>query len=105
MGKRIFIDQKWMPMKLGLRFLLFILILSGAVSQKSYGVEKPVVEGVAQTSLKISGVVKDSNGEPVIGANVIVLGATQGAITDVDGKFTLEIAKYGVKIKVSFIGQ
>lgn len=104
MGKRIFIDQKWMPMKLGLRFLLFILILSGAVSQKSYGVEKPVVEGVAQTPLKISGVVKDSNGEPVIGANVIVLGATQGAITDVDGKFTLEIAKYGVKIKVSFIG-
>ena len=35
---------------------------------------------------------KDQSGEPVIGANVVVKGTTNGTVTDVDGNFTLEVS-------------
>ena len=38
-----------------------------------------------------SGVVVDGGGEPVIGASVIQKGTTSGAITDLDGKFTVSV--------------
>ncbi len=40
----------------------------------------------------VQGVVLDSNQEPVIGANVLVKGTTVGTITDIDGRFTLEVS-------------
>lgn len=52
---------------------------------------------------KITGVVKDQNGEPVIGANVSVKGTTIGTITDIDGNFTLEVPDKA-QIHVSYIG-
>ena len=52
---------------------------------------------------KITGVIKDQNGEPVIGANVSVKGTTIGTITDVDGNFTLEVPE-DASIQVSYIG-
>ena len=54
-------------------------------------------------SRKISGTVKDRNGEPVIGANVSVKGTTVGTITDIDGNFMLE-APTDVVIQISYIG-
>lgn len=54
-------------------------------------------------SRKISGTVKDQNGEPVIGANVSVKGTTVGTITDIDGNFMLE-APTDVVIQISYIG-
>lgn len=36
----------------------------------------------------VSGVVKDVTGEPIIGANVVEKGTTNGSITDIDGKFS-----------------
>ena len=54
-------------------------------------------------SRKVSGTVKDQNGEPVIGANVYVKGTTVGTITDVDGNFTLDVPDNAV-ILVSYIG-
>ena len=39
--------------------------------------------------LTVSGQVKDALGEPVIGANVVVKGTTNGAMTDLDGMFTI----------------
>lgn len=50
----------------------------------------------------VKGVVVDTTGEPVIGANVMVKGTTNGTITDIDGKFALNNAK-GMLV-VSFIG-
>lgn len=52
---------------------------------------------------KVTGIVTDSNGEPIIGANVSVKGTTTGTITDIDGHFSLE-AIQGQTILVSFIG-
>lgn len=44
---------------------------------------------ITQQTFTVSGVVTDTNGEPIIGANVIEKGTTNGAVTDFDGKFSL----------------
>ena len=51
----------------------------------------------------VKGIVKDTTGEPIIGANVIVKGTTNGTITDFDGNFLLNANK-GDIIIISFIG-
>lgn len=58
------------------------------------------VEAVQQTK-KITGVVSDA--APIIGANVLEKGTTNGVITDIDGNFALNV-KPGATIVVSFIG-
>lgn len=52
---------------------------------------------------KVTGAVKDQNGEPIIGANVSVKGTTVGTITGIDGDFILEVPENAV-IQVSYIG-
>lgn len=52
---------------------------------------------------KISGVIVDQEGLPVIGANVSVKGTTNGTITDMDGKFELDVPA-GAKLLISYIG-
>ena len=51
----------------------------------------------------ISGVVKDETGEPVIGANVVVKGTTKGTVTDMNGRYSLEVPEGGV-LQISYIG-
>ena len=58
----------------------------------------------AQSRQNVSGSVVDELGEPVLGANVVVKGATNiGTITDADGKFTLNVPENAVLV-VSYIG-
>ena len=57
---------------------------------------------VAQ-SQKITGTVVDEFGDPVIGANIRVKGTTNGAVTDIDGKFSLDTSA-GSELEISFIG-
>lgn len=52
---------------------------------------------------KITGVITDSNGEPVIGANVMVKATGNGTITDVDGNFHLDVQSNDV-LEISYIG-
>lgn len=52
---------------------------------------------------KITGVVKDEGGEHIIGATIMVKGATTGTVTDIDGKFSLEVSK-GSSLIISYIG-
>lgn len=61
-----------------------------------------VVQEVQQSGKTVKGKVLDKNGEPIIGANVMVKGTTNGVITDIDGNFTLSNAK-GTLV-ISFIG-
>lgn len=56
-----------------------------------------------QTFKKITGVVVDQKGESVIGANVIQKGTTNGTITDIDGKYTLDVSD-GAILLVTYIG-
>lgn len=52
---------------------------------------------------EITGVVTDAYGDPVIGATVLVVGRTTGAITDIDGKFIVH-APIGSTLRISYIG-
>ena len=56
-----------------------------------------------QQKQTISGMVKDSNGEPIIGASVLEKGTTNGTITDLDGNFTLSVSSNAV-LQISYIG-
>ena len=56
-----------------------------------------------QQGKKIKGVVRDETGEPIIGANVIEKGTSNGLITDLDGAFSLEV-KPGSTLVISYIG-
>ena len=60
--------------------------------------------GAAAQSKTVSGTVIDQTGEPVIGANVLVKGTTNGVITDLDGRFTLSNVPNNGTISISFIG-
>lgn len=60
------------------------------------------IDAFAQ-QMMVKGLVKDATGEPIIGANVLIKGTTNGTITDFDGNFQLE-AKKGDIISISFIG-
>ncbi|MDR1103486.1 MAG: TonB-dependent receptor, partial [Tannerella sp.] len=56
-----------------------------------------------QSKTKLTGTVVDLAGEPVIGANIMEKGTTNGTVTDVDGRFTLNVLP-GATLAVSFIG-
>lgn len=59
---------------------------------------------VTQQDGVCKGVVKDNQGETVIGASVVVKGSTNGTITGLDGDFTLNNVKRGDVIQISYIG-
>lgn len=69
--------------------------LEGAGSHK--------LTGISQQKRKVTGMVTDTHGEPIIGANVIEKGTTNGMITDLDGKFSLDIEVNAI-LQVSYIG-
>ena len=56
----------------------------------------------AQNGLK--GTVKDQSGEPVVGANVVVVGTTNGAMSDLDGSFEIKKIASDATVQVSYIG-
>ena len=68
----------------------------------SHSVEE--VASVAQAKFKVTGVVKDSNGEPVIGATVTVKDGTGGVLTDLDGHFTIDVPSKNSVLIFSYIG-
>ena len=57
----------------------------------------------AQTS-KVAGKVVSEDGEPVIGASIVVKGTTVGTVTDYDGNFTLDVPTDGKQLVISYIG-
>lgn len=59
--------------------------------------------GAFAQQIAVKGHVKDTTGEPVIGANVLVKGTTNGTITDFDGNFMLNVPKNAI-LSVSFVG-
>ena len=63
----------------------------------------PVVAVVQQKKNTVTGVVLDPTGMPVIGANIMVKGTTSGTITDMDGKFSLDVDKDATLV-ISYIG-
>lgn len=79
----------WSPLLL--RWLsIFLIILVG---QSAFAQSK-----------QVTGIVKDANGETVIGASVLEKGTTNGVITDIDGNFVLTVSKNDAVLQISYVG-
>lgn len=67
--------------------------------------EKSLDASISQQSAKITtqGTIVDAQGEPLIGVSILEVGTTNGTITDIDGKFTLQVAS-GATLEISYIG-
>lgn len=63
-----------------------------------------VESAIVQQAVTIKGIVKDKTGEPIIGANVLEKGTTNGVITGIDGDFTLNVKNSQSVLVISFIG-
>jgi len=59
---------------------------------------------VAQTKVVTGRVISSEDGEPIIGATVIVPGTTNGTVTDIDGNFSIKVAETAKNLSVSFVG-
>ena len=73
------------------------VMAASTADNNSYGVTEQLQ---AQT---VTGLVVDATGEPVIGASVVEKGTTNGIMTDIDGKFTLNVT-LGSTLQISFVG-
>lgn len=71
-----------------------MLMCSGYIPGMSVSAQN-TTSSSTQNSRKISGVVTDTQGEPIIGATVLVKGTGIGTATDIDGKFSLDIPSNG----------
>ncbi|MCF2604403.1 TonB-dependent receptor [Parabacteroides distasonis] len=60
-------------------------------------------KAVAQQQKRITGKVVDKNGEPIIGANVVIKGSAKGTTTDINGNFSLEVPA-NAQLSISYIG-
>lgn len=92
------------------RLWVSLLCSSIMATGSAWAIEQPSESKLNSTELNtplqkvtIKGKVTDSNGNPIIGANIVEKGTANGTITDMDGKFSLDV-KEGVIIDISFIG-
>lgn len=81
---------KWPNFYLKLGVILFLLI------------EVSLLSAFAQT--QVSGTVNDVEGEPLVGATVLIKGTNTGSIVDADGQFTIEVIDPNAMLVFSFIG-
>ena len=65
--------------------------------------DETAVAAAQQQARKIDGTILDSNGDPIIGANVVVKVTTNGTVTDINGEFSIE-AEAGSTLNISYIG-
>lgn len=86
--------------QLGLLAILATIAGGGSVSAAS----SVDAISITQQDGQCTGVVKDGNGEPVIGASVFVKGTRNGAVTDLDGRFSLTGVKRGSALHISYVG-
>lgn len=75
--------------------------LSTSDIRKAVAIEEAA--SVNQSTRKVAGVVKDENGDPVIGASVVEVGTTNGIMTDMDGKFELSMSA-NASLQISYVG-
>ncbi|MGL4364312.1 MAG: carboxypeptidase-like regulatory domain-containing protein, partial [Bacteroidales bacterium] len=75
-------------------FVVFIALFSLMLGTKN---------AIAQEKITITGVIVDNTGEPVVGANILEKGTTNGVFTDIDGNYSIKASSNGI-LSVSFVG-
>ena len=86
--------------KLTVILLCFSFTIVHATEAKT---EKGESLSVQQTKKTIKGIILDDTDEPIIGANVVEKGTTNGASTDIDGAFTLTVSSDAI-LQISYVG-
>lgn len=105
MFRKRFLNSYLLKSRIPITFLLginasfspFILRANDTLLEENYGVKELMQANI------VTGVVLDKNGEPLIGANILVKGTSTGSIADFDGKFQINAQKGDVLV-VSYIG-
>ena len=87
---------------------LLNLVLDGTnisyqIENKAIILNLDIPSGTQQSKKKISGLITDKSGEPIIGASIMIVGTTRGIVTDIDGLFELEVAP-GDELEFTYIG-
>lgn len=84
---------------------MFLLLMVSGWGTVWAAPEKSLDASISQQSAKITtqGTIVDAQGEPLIGVSILEVGTTNGTITDIDGKFTLQVAS-GATLEISYIG-
>lgn len=92
-------------MRIGRFLQMFLLLVVSGWGTVWAAPEKSVDASILQQSAKITtqGTVIDAQGEPLIGVSILEVGTTNGTITDIDGKFTLQVTS-GATLELSYIG-
>lgn len=93
-------NNKLASLTKGICLALSLLPCAGTVAYGSDAIAIVQQAGI----ITVTGTVKDATGEPIPGANIMVKGGSEGAITDVDGKFTLPNINPKAILTISFIG-
>ena len=93
------------PSKNNRRYMFALLFCAGFVGgcPVSAAASDAGIMGVQQQTNTIFGIVKDANGEPIIGASVKIKGSQTGSITDLDGRFKINAVGRGkVTLEISY---
>ena len=97
MNVKTFLNQTTFSKGL-LRAVVSVLLITWiGISSEAYAAD-------ARQSFKVSGLVTDKNGEPIIAANVFEPGTQNAATTDVDGKYAITVSGPQATISISYIG-
>lgn len=83
--------------------LLMLIMASAPVIQVAAASEVFPSVSIQQQTGKVQGTVVDGTGEPVIGATIKLQGGKGGAITDLDGHFSIDASR-GATLEISYIG-
>lgn len=97
MGKFLQIHAKGM---IKMIFVLFLFQCFFVSESNAYSTSEVML---AEEDVTIRGIVRDSNGEPLPGATITVQGSTIGTVSDLDGRYTIEVPE-GAIFRVSYIG-
>lgn len=100
-GKKISVSSENQSINAVIEQILRGQGLTYEIQGKNIILKKDILTSVDKKT-KITGIVKDQYGEPIIGANVVVKGTTVGTITDIDGNYTLDVPS-GASLQVSYL--
>jgi hypothetical protein len=70
----------------------------------NFGKQAPRYDDASETDGSVSGVVRDENGEPIIGCAVAVIGTSLGTVTDMNGRYSITLPQNKNRLKFSYVG-
>lgn len=91
-------------LKKNFRLLCMVMACTSFPMWQSHAHPEFTLLQVVQQTNAVRGTVKDTYGEPIIGASIVAKGSGNGCITDIDGNFVLSNVPEGTVLQISFIG-